>query len=157
MATTSTTRAPHTPPGPGDIRGTRPFAALCVLTSAAIFAQAVIAGLFVGHEDEDGWVTVHGVVADVSWVLALAAAVCGVVRLRRGARRLVVASVALFALTLAQTGIGHLITDLGHDGLIVVHVPLAVAIFGLTVWVTSAALRLDRTGAASSGRPRRSS
>jgi hypothetical protein len=49
-----------------------------------------------------------------------------------------------FVITLAQTGIGHLITDDGHDCLIGVHVPLAFVIFGLTTWISTQAVRLAR-------------
>jgi hypothetical protein len=47
-------------------------------------------------------------------------------------------------LALAQTGIGHLITDDGHDWLIAIHVPLAFVIFGLTSWITTRSIRLVR-------------
>jgi hypothetical protein len=123
---------------------TRPFALLTGLTTLAICVQAITAGQFVNQDGKDGWVTVHGVVADASWVLALATAVVAFLTIRRVQLRLVVASAALFVITLAQTGIGHLITDDGKDGLIGVHVPLAFVIFGLTAWLFVRALRLHR-------------
>lgn len=117
------------------------FALLSALTTLGILLQAITAGQFVQRESEDGWVTVHGVVADASWVLALVTAAYGYLRLRRVQPGLVRWSVGLFVATLAQTGIGHLITDEGQDGWIAVHVPLAVAIFGLTGWLTLRSLQ----------------
>jgi hypothetical protein len=112
------------------------FAALTGLTSLVIFLQAIIAGQFVSQPGQQGWVTIHGVVADVAWGLALVTAIYAVAGLRRAVPGLVVAAIVLFVLTLAQTGIGHLITGHGDDGWIAVHVPLAFVIFGLTLWLS---------------------
>jgi hypothetical protein len=112
------------------------FAVLTGLTSLVIFLQAVTAGQFISQPGQQGWVTVHGVVADVAWGLALVTAIYGVAVLRRAVPGLVVAAIVLFVLTLAQTGIGHLITGHGDDGWIAVHVPLAFVIFGLTLWLS---------------------
>ncbi len=120
------------------------FAALTGLTSLAIFLQAVTAGQFVSQPGQDSWVTVHGVVADVGWGLALITAVYAAITVRRVAPRLVAAAALLFVLTLAQTGIGHLITDKGQDGWIAVHVPLAFVIFGLTLWLSIRAALIRR-------------
>jgi hypothetical protein len=129
----------------------RTFCVLTGLTTQAIFVQAVTAGQFVSQEGKDGWITVHGVVADVSWGLALITTVYGWSTVRATHRRLVLTAGALFALTLAQTGIGHLITDKGQDGWIPVHVPLAFVVFGLTVWLSvGAALALRAAQAGSS-------
>ena len=129
------------------------FSVLSWLTSAAVLTQGVLAGVFIGHEDREGWVTAHGVVADVSWVLALAAVLVGFRTVRRVQPRLWWAAVVLFVLTLAQTGIGHLITDDGMDGLVTVHVPIAMAVFALTAWVSWAALRMRRGAATSTVEP----
>ncbi len=93
---------------------------------------------------QDSWVTVHGVVADVGWGLALITAVYAAITVRRVAPRLVAAAALLFVLTLAQTGIGQLITDEGQDGWIAVHVPLAFVIFGLTLWLSIRAALIRR-------------
>ena len=123
----------------------RAFAALTGLTSLAIFAQPVIAGQFVSQGGKDSWITTHGVVADAAWVLALITAGYAAVTLRAAYPRLVLWAGALFVLTLAQTGIGHLITDHGQDGWIGVHVPLAFVIFGLTGWLSFKAATLRRS------------
>lgn len=133
MTTTRTAPAPPaTHRSPADLI----FPVLSVLTTLAILVQAITAGQFVQRDGRDSWVTAHGVIADASWVLALLAAGVAFLRLRRRRPDLFRWSVVLFVLTLAQTGIGHLITDKGQDGWIGLHVPLAVVIFGLTGWLT---------------------
>ena len=113
----------------------RAFSVLAGLTTAAVFLQAVTAGFFVNQDGRDSWVTVHGIIADVTWVLALVTAIVAFRRLRRLQPTLWRLSAALFVLALAQTGIGHLISDEGMDALIVVHVPLALVVFGLAGWL----------------------
>jgi hypothetical protein len=44
----------------------RPFALLASVTSVAIFFEALTAGQFVSQDGKDSWITVHGVIADVS-------------------------------------------------------------------------------------------
>lgn len=117
----------------------RSLAILIGLTTTAIFLQALTAGLFVDQPGRDSWVTVHGLMADATWVCALLTALVAFRRVRRVQPRLWTGSAMLFVLALAQTGIGHLITDGGMDSLIAVHVPLAIAIFGLAIWLAVAA------------------
>lgn len=127
--------------------GLRVFTALTGLTTLSILTQAVLAGEFVSQGGKAGWISAHSYVAVVVMVFALGTAVAGWSSgLRREAPQLWQAAAALFVLTAIQTGIGHAITDGGTDGLIVVHVPLALVIFGITVWlsVQSAALRRSR-------------
>lgn len=118
------------------------------LTTSAIFCQAIIAGQFVSQDGRDGWITVHGVVADVSWVLTLLCATYAWFALRAYFPNLARASVLLFLATLGQTGIGHLITDYGLDWLIAVHVPLAFAVFALAGYLSIWAVRVRRQHAA---------
>ena len=143
MTSSSTMTRPPAEPAVSS-RSTRTFAVLSALTTLAVLLQAVTAGQFVQREGQDSWVTVHGVIADASWVLALITAGYGFRKIRDTHRPLVRAAAALFVITLAQTGIGHLITDDGQDGWIAVHVPLAVVIFGLTGWLTLHAVRVAR-------------
>jgi hypothetical protein len=124
----------------------RSFTILVALVSVAVLVQGITAGIFVNQEGHDGWVTVHGVIADVTWVTALIAAIVGFRTVRRMHHRLWMITAALFVLALAQTGVGHLITDEGMDGLIVVHVPLAMLIFGLTIWLVVATMHARSTG-----------
>src|SRR3954462_2393632 len=78
--------------------------ALVWATTVAIFCQAIIAGQFVSQDGKDGWITVHGVVADVSWVLTLISAAYAFFALRDHFPVLVRWSVLLFVVTLAQAG-----------------------------------------------------
>ncbi|MBV9793927.1 MAG: hypothetical protein JO016_08300 [Actinobacteria bacterium] len=133
--TTRTTTPARTAPSAAPPGRLTVFAVLTGLTALAIFLQAVTAGEFVSQPGRDSWVTVHGVIADVSWGLALGTALYAAITLRRVVPRLVLAAAVLFVLTLAQTGIGHLITDDNQNGWIAVHVPLAFVIFGLTLWL----------------------
>lgn len=118
--------------------------ALIWVTTAAIFCQAILAGQFVSQDSKDSWITVHGVVADVSWVLALITAGYAYATLRHHFPVLVRVSGALFAITLAQTGIGHLITQYGMDWLIAIHVPLAFAVFAVAGYLSVWAVRVRR-------------
>jgi hypothetical protein len=126
----------------------RIFAWFTGVTAVAILVQAILAGMFVSQDGRDGWITVHGVVADVSWVLALISAFVAWRTLRNLRPELVRWSSVLFVITLAQSGIGHLITDKGQDNLIAVHVPLAFVVFGLTIWLTMQAVALRRASSA---------
>ena len=120
------------------------FAALTGLTSLAILLQGVFAGEFIDHGAHGGWLNAHDINGYVVVVLAVATAVYGVVALRSAARQLAMASVALAVLVIAQDGIGHAITDNGTDGLIAVHVPLALIVFGLTIWLSVSARVMRR-------------
>lgn len=122
----------------------RTFVATVSLASFSVFLQAVTAGMFVNQEGHDSWVSVHGVIADVTWVSALVAAIVGLARVRRSRPSLAYGATVLFLIALAQTGLGHLITDKGMDWLIVVHVPVAVVLFGLAVWLLIGVARAHR-------------
>lgn len=116
--------------------------ALVWLTTVAIFCQAIIAGQFVSQDGKDGWITVHGVVADASWVLSLVTAGYAFVTLRRHFPVLVRLAAVLFVVTLVQTGIGHLITEVGVDWLIAIHVPLAFVVFAVAGYLSVWAVRV---------------
>ncbi|MDX6300625.1 MAG: hypothetical protein QOF53_1839 [Nocardioidaceae bacterium] len=116
--------------------------ALVWVTTAAIFCQAIIAGQFVSQDGKDGWITVHGVVADASWVLSLITVGYAFFTLRRHFPVLVRLAAVLFAVTLLQTGIGHLITEAGVDWLIAVHVPLAFVVFAVAGYLSVWAVRV---------------
>lgn len=116
--------------------------ALIWLTTATVFCQAIIAGQFVSQDGQDGWISVHGVVADISWVLALISTIYAYATLRTHFPMLVRWAAALFVVTLAQTGIGHLVTDKGMDWLIPVHVPLAFVVFAIAGYLSVWAVRV---------------
>ncbi|CAN5322100.1 hypothetical protein BH11ACT4_BH11ACT4_17430 [soil metagenome] len=113
----------------------RAFAPLAGLTSLFILCQAVTAGEFVSQDDRDGWIMIHDMVGYVTLLLAIATAVVGVIAFRKTSVALVWGSVVLAVLVVVQTVIGHLVTDLEQDGWIGVHVPLALVVFGITIWL----------------------
>jgi hypothetical protein len=120
------------------------FAALTGLTSLAILLQGLFAGEFIGHGAHGGWLSAHDVNGYVVVVLAVAAAVYAVVALRSAARPLAIGAVVLAVLVIAQDGLGHAITDSNDDGLTVIHVPLALLAFGLTIWLSVSARVMRR-------------
>jgi hypothetical protein len=120
------------------------FAALTGLTSLAILLQGVFAGEFIDHGAHGGWLNAHDVNGYVVVVLAVVTAAYAVVYLRAAARPLAVGSAVLAVLVIAQDAIGHAITDNGSDGLIAVHVPLALLVFGITIWLSVSARVMRR-------------
>ncbi len=139
-----TTADASTPAAP---RGLRLFNALVGVTTLGIFLQAITAGEFVSQKDRDGWIAVHNVIANVTIVVALVTAVIGLVLVRATDRVLAWSGLVLFVLLLAQTALGHLITEGKADGLIGVHVPLAFVIVGLAVWLAIRGAQVRRRSA----------
>ena len=123
-------------PAPAASGPARAFTPLVGITTLGIFLQAVTAGEFVSQRQRDGWIDVHNVIANVTLVAALAAAIVGVAAVRRARPSAAWASAVLFVLLVVQVVIGHLITDGKQDGWIGVHVPLAFVIFGITIWLS---------------------
>jgi ABC-type uncharacterized transport system permease subunit len=142
---TTTLSAPTVRLSPGRRRA---FAILTGITTLSIFLQAVTAGQFVSQDNRDSWINIHGVIADAAWGFALITAIYAIVTMRRTHPLLTWMSVALFVLTLALTGIGHLISDLHQDGWIGIHIPLAFVVFGLTIWLSFRSARLRRAASA---------
>jgi ABC-type uncharacterized transport system permease subunit len=120
------------------------FAALTGLTSLAILLQAVFAGEVIDPGRSGGWLSAHNVNADVVVGLAVVTAVYAFVVLRDSARPLVIGAVVLAVIAIAQTAIGHAITHSHDNGLLVIHVPLALLAFGLTIWLSVSAAALRR-------------
>jgi len=126
----------------------RAFAPLAGATSLFILCQAVTAGQFIADESAELQLEVHSMVGYLTLLAALATAVVAVIAFRRTAPGLAIASAGLAALTAFQLVIGKLITDAEQDGWIAVHVPLAVLVFGLTIWLALAAARERRAAVA---------
>ncbi len=116
------------------------YSALIGLAALAILLQGLWAGLF-AHEGKDyqqSWVDVHARGAEIAILLAVAATVVAVLKLRER-RDLVFGSGALVVLLVVEAYIGGLIGD--HSGLTAVHFPLAMALMGLAVWLPLRATR----------------
>lgn len=113
--------------------------ALVGLTTLGVLLQALWAGLFLrGSDDADTWVTVHQHGAEATVALALLATVAAFVWLRSRVPVLV-GTTLLFVLLLAEMFLGMAIED--SRGAVAVHVPLAMLIMGLAVWLPTAARR----------------
>jgi heme A synthase len=113
----------------------RAYTVLIALATVAIVLQGLWAGLFLDHSGGGGsWLEVHARGGEVALVLAALAAVVGFTR-ARSRRDLWLGAGALSALLVLEAYLGGLIHDSGKDTLTAVHVPLAMAIVGLSVWL----------------------
>jgi len=140
------TRSQHRPVEATPPRERQPlYASLVGLASLAIWLQGLWAGLFI-REGEDfdasssqaGFVEVHDWGARVALVLALAALAYALWRLR-SRKELVVGTAALVLLLVLESYIGG---EIGaHPSWPSIHVPLAMALMGLSVWLPLRAAR----------------
>lgn len=121
----------------GTPRGRSPlFSALVGLTSLLILLQGLWAGIFLQEDgkrdDYETWLSVHEGSGYLAVLLALAATVVALVQLRHR-RDLWVGSLVLTVLLIVEVGLGSLIEDAG--ALTVVHIPLAMALMAIVVWL----------------------
>jgi heme A synthase len=120
------------------------FSVLNGVTLLGVLWQAVSAGEFLGPAEPSAWLTVHEISAFVVVLLALATTLAAVT-LRRAEPALTLGAVGLLVLIVLQTGLGEAITKAGASGLTVAHVPIAVLVFGLGVYLSSMGARLRRS------------
>lgn len=117
----------------------RIYSALIGLTALAVLLQGLWAGIFLEHDGQRdaaaGWIDVHARGGEVAIVLALLATVWALARLR-ARKDLLVGTIALTVLLVVEAYIGALIRDDGKDTLTAVHVPLAMLLMGLVVWLS---------------------
>lgn len=108
------------------------------IAAVLVLLQALWAGLFLGAGGDgstaDGWMEVHARGADLTILIALAATIWAFLRLRRH-RELWIGAAALTVLLIGEAYLGGLIRDDGQDALTAVHVPLAMAMMALVVWL----------------------
>ncbi|MGA9309236.1 MAG: hypothetical protein WBV74_02565 [Pseudonocardiaceae bacterium] len=138
MSTSTTPSAVQASPG-----AVRIFSILNGLTLLGVLLQAVWAGEFIDRHGRHIWVTVHEIGAFVVVVLALATAVAAIA-LRRASSALTFGALGLFVLIVVQTGLGEAITKGNANELITAHIPIAVLIFGLGVFLSGVGARLRR-------------
>ncbi|MEO3870128.1 hypothetical protein ABGB18_15025 [Nonomuraea sp. B12E4] len=102
------------------------FKAVTVLNAVSVLLQAVTAGQMMSG----GGAGPHGIGAGAVHVLGLVLVVVAVLMWRpgRGAGWPALASLAVLLLGFVQSAIGG-------SGVVAVHVPLGMAIFGLSVWL----------------------
>ena len=111
------------------------YQALAGLTALGILLQALWAGIFLeGEHRPDKWVNVHARGAEVTIGLSIVAFVAALVWLRHR-RDLLIGTAVLAVALVVEAYLGGRITDDGNDTLTAVHVPLAMAIMGLAVWL----------------------
>jgi hypothetical protein len=114
------------------------FAILVGLAAIAVLLQGLWAGIFLqhdGHRDAAGsWIEVHALGGEVALGLAALATAWALWRLR-ARPELSLGSLALTVLVVVEAYLGGLIADDGKDSLTTVHVPLALAIMALAVWL----------------------
>src|SRR5687767_2929836 len=116
------------------------FTILVGLASLGVLLQGLWAGMFIrpGVAFDAFWVTVHARGAEVTIALALAAAVVAFLWLRPR-RDLVIGSAALVVLLAFEAFIGGEVYD--NQWLTAVHIPLALALMGLALWLPLRARR----------------
>jgi hypothetical protein len=113
--------------------------ALVGLASLGVLLQGVWAGLFMGGSDDYGtWVEVHQHGAETTVALAALATIAALVWLRHRVA-VVVGTALLFVLLVVEMVLGMSIDD--SSWAVVIHVPLAMLLLGLAVWLPTAARR----------------
>lgn len=127
--------------GPVDPRTpdrSRLYNALAGATTLVIFLQGLWAGIFLEHDGERdnaaGWIDVHARGGEVAIVLAAASAVVAFIR-TRSRKDLWMGSGVLAAILILESYLGGLIRDDSKDTLTAIHVPVAMALMGLSVWL----------------------
>lgn len=118
------------------------YSALVGLASLGVLLQGVWAGLFLreGAANDPHWVAVHALDGQVTTALALAATAVAFVQLR-ARRDLVLGTAVLTVLLVVEVALGEAVGR--AHALQVVHIPLAMALMGLAVWLP---LRSRRAG-----------
>jgi len=116
----------------------RVFAALTGLAALAILLQGLWAGQFLEHDGQrdaaENWIEVHATGGEVAIGLAALATIWALLRLRHR-RDLVIGGVLLTVLLVLEAFIGGLIADDGKDSLTPLHIPLAMFLMAVAVWL----------------------
>ena len=122
------------------------YNALIGLCALAILLQGLWAGIFLQHDGERDasghWIDVHARGGEVALALAAIATVVAFLKLRQR-RDLWIGSAVLTGVLVVESYIGGLIRDSGKDTLTIVHVPLAMLLMALAVWLPFRASRPD--------------
>ena len=117
-------------------RGYAIYGALIGLSALGVLLQALWAGIFLEHDGNrpDKWVNIHARGAEVTIALTVISFVAAFVWLRHR-RDLLIGTAVLAVALVVEAYIGGRITDDGNDTLTAIHVPLAMAVMGLAVWL----------------------
>lgn len=142
--TATTTRAQGTATST-DAGPRRAFSVLTGLAALAVLLQGLWAGMFLEHDGQrdaaSSWIDVHATGGEVAIALAALATLWALFRLR-GRRDLVVGAAVLTILLVLEAYLGGLIRDDGKDALTPVHIPLAMLLMGIAVWLPFRAARV---------------
>ena len=111
------------------------YSVLIGLTTLTILLQAVWAGIFLSYDNRpDSWIHVHARGGEVAIGLCFLALVAAGIQLR-SRRDLLIGTAVLLVLLIVEAYLGGRITDNGNDLLTAVHVPLALVLMALAVWL----------------------
>ena len=121
------------------------YASIIGLTSLTVLLQGLWAGLFVREgksfdatSSQSSWVEVHDWGARVAIVLAFVSLIVAIWR-QRGRLELLIGTAVLFVLLVVEAYIGGKIGE--HGSLPTVHIPLAMGLMALSVWLPTRATR----------------
>jgi hypothetical protein len=139
MTTSTTDRAT-----PVTRTGSPVYSALIGLSALVVLLQGLWAGIFLEHDGErdaaSSWIDVHARGADLAILLGVLATGYALWKLRPR-RDLWVGSLVFTVLLVLEAYLGGLVREDGQDTLTAVHVPLAMALMGLAVWLPLRARR----------------
>lgn len=132
------------PPSPTAVKL---ISALVGVVSLLILLQAVTAGVFVRQPGKTTWVHAHQGMAYLVAILALAAVVVAFTTWKgmAGAQMVQAETVALLIGVVIQIGIGAQLGTSGHSGLLAIHIPLALIIFGIALHLSTFVSNLRRS------------
>lgn len=116
----------------------KPYAALVGVASLAVLLQGLWAGMFMSTPDKDPqstpWLEVHSWCGKFAILFALIATIYAFAKLKHRAD-LKFGALAFTIVLILEAYIGGMIVDDGKDVMAAVHVPLAMALMGLSVWL----------------------
>lgn len=120
------------------------FSALVGISAVAVLLQGLWAGVFLEHDGQrdaaGSWIDVHARGADAAIAFAVLGTAYALWK-RRTRKDLWIGGLVFTALLIAESYIGGQIRDASKDTLTAIHVPLAMAIMGLAVWLPVRARR----------------
>ena len=143
MTSTATEERPRTSPAP-TVERPRAYSVLMGIAALAVLLQGLWAGVFLEHDGERDaagtWIEVHARGGEIALGFAALATLYAMWR-HRSRSDLWVGGLVFTALLVLESYIGGLIVDQSKDTLTAIHVPLAMAIMGLAVWLPLRASR----------------
>jgi hypothetical protein len=142
--TTSTTTSTTERGTPATRTGSPVFSALIGLVTLVVLLQGLWAGIFLEHDGArdaaSSWIDVHARGADLAILLGVLATGYALWKLR-ARRDLWLGSLVFTVLLVLEAYLGGLVRDDGKDTLTAIHVPLAMALMALAVWLPLRARR----------------